>query len=175
MRDRRDADGAPITQTHDQGNPPWCYRCGVEWMFIGYESAGGAFGGGHLLRPRCECWRLGTAEAVAAVVGPRPAFKSRHFFPGGATLGPCVFCDLTPELVLDPVFCLVGPSATPPDKPSNTPADIRSELTRALEKAGGLLAEGIDLVPRVSDDDPMATTLLDWCRRVRAFVDGLAP
>jgi len=40
-----------------------------------------------------------------------------------------------------------------------------------------LLAEALDLVPRISDDDPMATTLLDWCRRARAALptDGSQP
>jgi len=31
-----------------------------------------------------------------------------------------------------------------------------------------LLLEALDLVPRMSDDDPMAPALADWCGRVRA-------
>lgn len=33
-----------------------------------------------------------------------------------------------------------------------------------------LVVEALDLVPRISDDEPMATTLLDWCRRARTAI-----
>lgn len=33
-----------------------------------------------------------------------------------------------------------------------------------------LLVEALDLVPRISDDDPMAPALADWCRKVRATI-----
>lgn len=35
-----------------------------------------------------------------------------------------------------------------------------------------LLREGLDLVPRIDDDDPMAGALLDWCRRVKTVLDN---
>lgn len=42
------------------------------------------------------------------------------------------------------------------------PADAPADPPRAL------LLEALDLVPRMSDDDPMAPALADWCGRVRA-------
>lgn len=33
-----------------------------------------------------------------------------------------------------------------------------------------LLVEAIDLVPRVSDDDPMAPALAEWCERVKVAI-----
>lgn len=41
----------------------------------------------------------------------------------------------------------------------------------------GMLVEALDLVPRISDDDPMAPALAEWCRNVRALlakIDGAA-
>ena len=35
-----------------------------------------------------------------------------------------------------------------------------------------LLEEALDLVPRIDDDDAMATALLDWCRRVRVALNA---
>lgn len=167
---QRDGDGAPLVRTHDQGNPPWCYRCGVEWMFIGYESGGGPFGGGHLLRPRCDCWRLGTPEAVAAILEPRPAFKSRHTFPlsEGTGYGPCRWCNQLPDTAVDPVFCMVGPPATPADKPSSTPPD-----TRATPGPDGRERQGVE-PPRVSLTVPCPSVVDDPSTSDAEVADALA-
>ena len=37
-----------------------------------------------------------------------------------------------------------------------------------------LLEEALDLVPRIGEDDPMATALLDWCRRVRVALNAMS-
>lgn len=37
------------------------------------------------------------------------------------------------------------------------------------ERARVLLVEALDMVPRISDDDPMAPALREWCREVRAL------
>lgn len=35
------------------------------------------------------------------------------------------------------------------------------------------LEESLDLVPRISDDDPMAPALAEWCRGVRALLESM--
>jgi hypothetical protein len=35
-------------------------------------------------------------------------------------------------------------------------------------RSTALLTEALDLVPRISDDDPMAPALAEWCGKVRA-------
>lgn len=42
------------------------------------------------------------------------------------------------------------------------------EAAEALTTAIGLLHDALDLVPRVSDDDPMVPALREWCASVRA-------
>lgn len=48
------------------------------------------------------------------------------------------------------------------------------EAKRRLEEGApqmqALLTEALDLAPRVSDDDPMAPALTEWCRRARALL-----
>jgi hypothetical protein len=44
----------------------------------------------------------------------------------------------------------------------------RHELERQLTQARALLADALDLAPRMSDDDPIAPALADWCWRARA-------
>lgn len=38
----------------------------------------------------------------------------------------------------------------------------------AMTSERELLEEALDLVSRISDDEPMATTLMAWCKKVRA-------
>lgn len=47
-------------------------------------------------------------------------------------------------------------------------ADAR--LIAAAPEQHALLTEALDLVPRISEDDPMAPALAEWCRSVRAIV-----
>ena len=44
---------------------------------------------------------------------------------------------------------------------------VADELAKR-RTAQDLLTEALDLVPRISGDDPMAPALADWCRKVRA-------
>ncbi len=34
-----------------------------------------------------------------------------------------------------------------------------------------LLLEALDLMPRINDDDPIAPSLAEWCRQVRAVIE----
>lgn len=43
-----------------------------------------------------------------------------------------------------------------------------AQQQRQQERA--LLVEALDLVPRMSDDDPIAPALADWCHKVRAAI-----
>lgn len=45
-------------------------------------------------------------------------------------------------------------------------------LSREVEGQARLLRDALDLVPRISDDDPMAPALADWCRSARAALEG---
>lgn len=44
-----------------------------------------------------------------------------------------------------------------------------ARLITAAPAQFALLDEALDLVPRMSDDDPIAPALVDWCRRVRTL------
>jgi hypothetical protein len=49
----------------------------------------------------------------------------------------------------------------------------REDAARLIEAApeqNALLVEALDLVPRISDDDPMAPALAEWCKRVRIII-----
>jgi hypothetical protein len=45
-----------------------------------------------------------------------------------------------------------------------------ARLIAASPDQNALLIEALDLLPRVSDDDPMAPALAEWCRRAREVV-----
>lgn len=66
-------------------------------------------------------------------------------------------------------FCRLPPVYRPA---SEVLAELREEAAALdFEAAEGemraLLGESLDLVPRMSDDDPIAPALADWCTRVR--------
>jgi hypothetical protein len=54
------------------------------------------------------------------------------------------------------------------ERPDLVPAEVAQKLERQLTQARALLADALDLAPRMSDDDPIAPALADWCWRARA-------
>lgn len=48
--------------------------------------------------------------------------------------------------------------------------EYECRLEEGAPQMQALLTEALDLVPRVSDDDPMAPALAEWCRRARALL-----
>lgn len=44
-----------------------------------------------------------------------------------------------------------------------------------MNAAYALLREALDLVPRMSEDDPIAPALADWCYRARSMLKGAVP
>ena len=48
--------------------------------------------------------------------------------------------------------------------------DATARLIAAAPELYAKLEEALDLVPRISDDDPIAPALADWCRAVRALL-----
>lgn len=58
-----------------------------------------------------------------------------------------------------------------PTNPVNYYDNLEREYARLdaeNRELRGTLSEAMDLVPRISDDDPMAPALAEWCRGVRA-------
>jgi hypothetical protein len=57
---------------------------------------------------------------------------------------------------------------------SRSLASVRDEanarLIAAAPEQNALLVEALDLVPRISEDDPITPALAEWCRRVRAVI-----
>lgn len=53
-----------------------------------------------------------------------------------------------------------------------TPDTLRANarLMASAPEQHNLLNEALDLVPRMSEDDPIAPALAEWCQRVRAVV-----
>lgn len=51
--------------------------------------------------------------------------------------------------------------------------EARCRLEKGAPQMQALLTEALDLVPRVSDDDPMSSALAEWCQRVRASLHEL--
>ena len=45
-----------------------------------------------------------------------------------------------------------------------------ADEVRKGQRTKTLLTEALDLVPRISGDDPMAPALAEWCRKVRTSV-----
>lgn len=48
--------------------------------------------------------------------------------------------------------------------------EYECRLEEGAPQMQALLTEALDLAPRVSDDDPMAPALAEWCRRARALL-----
>ena len=45
-----------------------------------------------------------------------------------------------------------------------------ARLIAAAPEQHDLLIEALDLVPRMSDDDPIAPALAEWCRKARTVI-----
>lgn len=52
----------------------------------------------------------------------------------------------------------------------NRDYEANARLIEAAPDQYDLLTEALDLVPRISDDDPMAAELFEWCRKARAAI-----
>ena len=48
--------------------------------------------------------------------------------------------------------------------------DSDARLIAAAPEQHDLLIEALDLVPRISEDDPIAPALAEWCRKARAAI-----
>jgi hypothetical protein len=52
---------------------------------------------------------------------------------------------------------------------AHTPEQL-ARIREAASKQNALLIEALDLVPRISDDEPMAPALAEWCRNARLLL-----
>jgi len=62
------------------------------------------------------------------------------------------------------LICDVDPFAMLPETQTNL------ALIAGAPDQHALLVKALDLVPRISEDDPMAGALAEWCRDVRAVI-----
>ena len=53
---------------------------------------------------------------------------------------------------------------------SDKAAYANARLIATAPDQNALLVEALDLVPRISDDDPMAPALAEWCRKVKSVL-----
>lgn len=63
---------------------------------------------------------------------------------------------------------IIGPAGGRISYLDDDVTETKGKLLAAAPTFYKLLDEAIDLVPRISDDDPMAPALADWVRKVRA-------